>query len=519
MPCVQIVARDYGSKLKTFPPGIVSFVVKVLKYLMFSCILTLIGATYVFAGARFILPQENKNPVQKELLKPLQIYSQALAELAKSAKRAVVFVSVSKRIDGRPLGAIDPYELFRNRNNFQTPPEFQENFPEPVKPFGMGSGFFIDVDAGYVVTNYHVIKNAEVISLRLANDSVEDARLIGKDVHADLVVLKIINKNFDRSNLDHLILDDLKNTHEGELVMVAGSPFGLEGSLSLGIISAIGRGNLQITRVGDFLQTDAAVNPGNSGGPLLNMYGRAIGINTAIFTRSGGSSGISFAIPSTLAAKVIEEIIRDGRVHRGFLGVNVQKLDQELRELLNLSPKISGVLVQDIARDSPAYKIKINIGDVIVSVNGKSTPDENTFFSLLSQLSPGSQVLLKFVRRKKVINMSVPLSEWPEEESMILAMENKLDQFAKKFGFLVVPKPKNLRGNPARKIPYGLFVKQILNGSPAERMGLKEGDIITSFNDESLRSVDQLQILLGKHQRFVLKIYRSGSIFFLPYSG
>ena len=249
-----------------------------------------------FQGFSYEIPRAPANTNVSSNIKALQQMSEGISELAANANKAVVFVSISKTIKGMPFGEINPFEFFFGPQ-FRGHPRGQA--PER-KQKGVGSGFIIDLKKGLILTNNHVIEGADEISLKLANGETYDGKVLGRDKNTDVAVVKIKDKKYNRKGLGVLNLADSKKTKVGQFVIALGAPFGLEASLSFGVISALGRGNLQITNLGNFIQTDAAINPGNSGGPLLNMDGQVIGINTAIYSRSGSSAGIGFAVPAAL---------------------------------------------------------------------------------------------------------------------------------------------------------------------------------------------------------------------------
>ena len=255
---------------------------------------------------------ENKTNLLKKI-------SSEISAISEEANRALVFVSVSKSVK---TNFNDPlFEFFFGPR--------KPNQPLP-KQKGLGSGFFIDLNKGYVLTNNHVIDGADEISLKLANDESYDAKVIGRDANTDVAVVQIKDKKFSRKSLSSLVLSDMGDVEVGGLVLAFGAPFSLKSSTTLGIVSAMHRGSLQITDLGNFLQTDAAINPGNSGGPLLGMDGRVVGINTAIASSTGAYNGVGFAIPADLVRDVATRLINHGKVERGYLGVAFSSSSQRM---------------------------------------------------------------------------------------------------------------------------------------------------------------------------------------------
>lgn len=459
------------------------------------------------------LPNNNSSPtLKKNHLDKLSELSDAFAALAAHAQNGVVFISVSKRHFGRPLGTIDPYDYFRNQKNF----EAGKQDLEPHQRFGLGSGFFFDRKNGLILTNHHVVEGALDITVRVHQGKVYDATVLGRDPHTDLAVLKINAKDFRSETVGELSFTKSNLTRAGELVFVYGSPYGLAGSLSLGVVSATKRGNLNITRIGDFIQTDAAINPGNSGGPLINSQGEVVGINTAIYSRSGGNSGIGFAIPAQLARSVATEIVKFGKVQRGFLGVQAQVLDDELREILDMPKGISGVLVQKVAESSPAAKVKLLTGDIISQVDGKKIKSESEFTELINSARPGSKVTLQVFRNKRTLRFNVTLDDWPSESYLAAQEDNKIELNQKDLGLTLRELNQELKQRFQVQASRGLMVLRVQAGSKAEKSGLNEGDLLLQIDSENLLSIKQLNHLAAKKKKSLLLVERKGETFFLP---
>ena len=225
------------------------------------------------------------------------------------------------------------------------------------------------MDKGYLITNNHVIDDADTIEVKLANDKSYEAEVVGKDPKTDLAVIKLKVKNFDKNGLTALVVDNAEKIEAGTMVWALGAPFHLEASVSQGIISATGRGSLSNQGIGDFIQTDAAINPGNSGGPLVNAEGKVVGVNTAIFrTPSGVYNGVSFAIPASIVRRVVSSLINDGKVSRGFIGVHFQAMQPEWAKTLNLPNNLRGFIVSSVTKNGPAEKAGIKPGDIIYQV-------------------------------------------------------------------------------------------------------------------------------------------------------
>src|SRR5471032_2816828 len=257
----------------------------------------------------------------------------------------------------------------------------------------LGSGVIVSSE-GYILTNQHVVDGADQIEVALADGRTSSAKVIGVDPETDLAALKI-----NMTNLPTITLGRMDQTRVGDVVLAIGNPFGVGQTVTMGIVSALGRNHLGINTFENFIQTDAAINPGNSGGALVDVNGNLLGINTAIYTRSGGSQGIGFAIPSSLAKQVMEQIIENGTVTRGWVGIGVQDLTAELADTLKL-PKVNGALITDVVNASPADKAGVKPGDVLVGVEGKPVTDYASTLNLISALKPGNTGTLKVMREK-----------------------------------------------------------------------------------------------------------------------
>lgn len=272
----------------------------------------------------------------------------------------------------------------------------------------LGSGVIISTE-GYLLSNYHVVENADEILVALRDGRTTEARLIGGDPDTDLAVLKI-----ELDQLPTITLGQSEKLRVGDVTMAIGNPFGVGQTVTLGIISATGRSDIGINTFEDFIQTDAAINPGNSGGGLINARGELIGINTAIFSRSGGSQGIGFAIPIHIARTAMEQIITQGFIPRGWLGFDTQNLTPQLLETFS-QVNLSGVLINRVYRNSPAHIAGIIPGDVLIELNGKAVSNSRQLYRQVTQLKPQSEVALKILRGKNIYEFSSTVIQRPEE--------------------------------------------------------------------------------------------------------
>ena len=453
----------------------------------------------------YTLPKDHHNR-KSDGRSSLSKMSREIAEIASRARKAIVLVSTT-RIVKTPYGYIDPYEFFFG------PSHRHRERDQQRKRGGAGSGFIVDLKRGYILTNNHVVANADEITLKLANNDSYDGRVVGRDSDSDVAVIEVKDKKFKRRGLTALTLGDSSKVAVGDLAFALGAPFGLEASLSLGIISAVGRGNLNISGIGNFIQTDAAINPGNSGGPLLNTEGQVIGMNTAISSRSGGYDGIGFAIPSNLARKIAEMLINDGYVQRGYLGVRLQELTPDLHKSLRLPSQAHGVLITDVESDSPAAKAGFRNRDVVVSVNGNNIKTQSELVNAIGLLKPGSRVTVKVYRDGRPATIQVTLGVHPKSSSPpTLSRDNKKNRT---FGMTLKKVNDSLRKQFRFESKYGLVVVDITRNSPAGRSGLDIGDVLLSVNGVKVRDLSFFRKQLKSKARPHVRVERQGNYFFV----
>ena len=340
-------------------------------------------------GAQVVLFQETSTPLALPRVT-------SVADAAKKAMPAVVNIYTSKEMRRPPL-ADDPVI----RRYF---PEIPERLPRQRTT--LGSGVIVSPE-GYVLTSNHVIEGADDIQLLLADGRRLSARVRGTDPESDLAVLKADGENFPA-----ITLGTLDQVQVGDFVLAIGNPFGFGGTVTFGIVSALGRNHLGVNRFEDFIQTDAAINPGNSGGALVDIKGNLIGINSTIFSQSGGSNGIGFAIPVSLAKTVLEQIIRDGEVTRGWLGIEPKEINTEIARALALDGT-SGVLIVGVVRNGPAERAGILPRDVVLELDGKPTRDQPELLARIAQLPPGSLVKVRLWRDRKAQDVDVTVGRRP----------------------------------------------------------------------------------------------------------
>jgi serine protease Do len=375
--------------------------------------------------------------------------------------------------------------------------------PQEREGRGVGSGFIVTAD-GVILTNAHVVDGASELTVRLADQREFKGKVLGTDRLTDVAVVKI-----DAKDLPTVKTGDPSQLKVGQWVAAIGSPFGLESTVTAGIVSAKSRALPQETLV-PFIQTDVAVNPGNSGGPLFNMAGEVVGINSQIFSTSGGYMGVSFAIPIDLALKVKDDLITHGKVTRGRIGVGIQGMDASLAESFGLD-KARGALVSRVEPDSPAAKAGLKEGDVIVEFNGKPIAKSNDLPAAVAQVTPGTKAALKVWRNKSETSLDVTVGELPNERVAQAAPEAAKPQG--KLGVAVRP----LSNEEARALRSegGLVVQQA--SGPAAKAGLRAGDVIVAVNGQPMRTVDELRKQVNDAKgKLALLIERQGQRVFVP---
>ncbi len=436
---------------------------------------------------------------------------QPFVPIAKRAKASVVNVSSVKKTKQEGQSFQNPFfdDPFFRRFFGE---EFERRMPAPreFQQQGLGSGVIVTSD-GYIVTNNHVIEGADELSVSLPDKRTFKAKVIGTDPKTDVAVVKI-----DASNLPTLPWGDASQLEVGEMVLAVGNPFGLSQTVTMGIISAIGRANVGIVDYEDFIQTDAAINPGNSGGALVNLKGELIGINTAIFSQSGGYMGIGFAIPSTMAKSVMQSLIKHGKVIRGWLGVSIQDVTPDLAKEFGAAEN-TGALVGDVMDDSPASKAKLERGDIITAYNGVPVRGSNHLRGLVAETPPGTTVRLSVLRDKKPLDLSITIGELPKE----LAKASR-DGSGKGEHALAGVTVENVRQSGRSKTSPGVVVTDIEPESPAERAGLQKGDVIREINRKPVKDVKDFERLtsqLSSRLSVLILVNRGNSTIFISIGG
>ena len=367
---------------------------------------------------------------------------------------------------------------------------------------GVGSGFIIGAD-GIVLTNAHVVADADEVIVKLTDAREFKAKVLGSDKRTDVAVLKI-----DAKNLPTVTIGDPGKTRVGEWVVAIGAPYGLDNTVTSGIVSAKSRA-LPGDAVVPFIQTDAAVNPGNSGGPLFNMKGEVIGINSQIFSRSGGFQGLAFAVPIDVAMNVKDQLQQHGKVEHGRLGVSIQEVNQSLAESFGL-PKPGGALVGSVVKDGPAAKAGLEAGDVILKLDGKDIGRSTDLPPMVAQVMPGSTVTLELWRNGKAKTVTATIGTMEERATVASARDSAAQG---KLGVAVRPLTSEERR--ATDLASGVVVEDVAGA--AARAGLRPGDVIVSFNNTPVKSPEHLRELLGKAGKTAaLLVQRDADRIFIP---
>ncbi|MBM3423162.1 MAG: DegQ family serine endoprotease [Chlorobi bacterium] len=483
---------------------------------MKSLLLVLVGIVVgglVFANMEFTFPGTNvplalsnkpnyataKNNFENYPIQTLRDFNEAFVRIAESATPSVVTIFTEKTVNRR---SISPFEFF-GRSPFEeffgTPRGGSSNERKEVRR-GLGSGVIVSSD-GYILTNNHVIDKADAVYVRTSDNRKLDAKVIGTDPKTDLAVIKVNAKG-----LKPIMIGDSDRLRVGEWVIAIGSPLGesLARTVTQGIVSAIGRSNVGLADYEDFIQTDAAINPGNSGGPLVNINGELVGINTAIASRTGGFEGIGFAVPSNMAQKVLTSLITTGKVTRGYLGVSIQDIDENIARGLQLQAG-QGVLVGTVVEGSPAAKAGIRTGDVIVDFNDRKSTSSVDLRNEIAVLSPGSLVKIRILRDGEIRVFNVRLEEQPAQ---VAAAASSSQESTDELGFRSQEMTPQLARQFQVKPESGkVIVTAVDQSSNAFRAGLRTGDVIVSVNRQAMTSYAQYLAIMRK--------IKSGDLVFL----
>ncbi|MPQ56879.1 DegQ family serine endoprotease [Duganella sp. FT27W] len=395
----------------------------------------------------------------------------------------------------------DPFLEFFRRFQGQGPRGGQREVPT----HGMGSGFIISSD-GIILTNAHVVRDAREVTVKLTDRREFRAKVLGSDPKTDVAVLKI-----DAKNLPVVPLAKADNVKVGEWVLAIGSPYGLDNTVTAGVVSAKGR-TLPDDQYVPFIQTDVAVNPGNSGGPLFNARGEVVGINSQIYSQTGGYQGLSFAIPIEVATTVANQIVATGKVEHAKLGVTVQEVGQDIADSFKLATP-EGALVANVERGGPADKAGLKAGDVVRSMNGKKIVSSIDLPAMVGLTRPGSTVKLEVWRQGKLIALDAKLGNLTDKVAAVSPTSERAEQASSKLGLSLRPLDPNERRDSG--IPNGLLIEDA--GGAAQSAGVQPGDVLLSVNGYAVSNVDQVRQVVDKSGKSVaLLIQRGGDTIFIP---
>jgi serine protease Do len=442
-------------------------------------------------------------------------------DIAKAVTPAVVNITtvLGEKISGRG-GEKDPRDRFEEFFGPNSPfgpfgPKFRgpQGPMEPPRGFrggGQGSGVIVSPD-GYILTNNHVIDGAREVTVTLPDKREFKGTIVGTDPKSDLAVVKI-----DGKDLPTIPWGDASKLQVGEYVLAVGNPFGLNSTVTLGIVSALGRGHMGITQYEDFIQTDAAINPGNSGGALVNTKGELVGINTAIFSQSGGYQGVGFAVSSTMGQPIYESLLKHGKVVRGYLGIGIQDLNQDLAKSFHVKDA-KGAVVTDVKEDSPADHAGLQQGDVITSYQGSPVEDAVALQRLVTKTAVGSKATIKVLRDGHEKELTVKIGEQPGETKIAKAEGDE-----KEYAFAGVA-VEDLDRDTAKELgikgkPQGVVVTSVEPDSGAEKAGLMPGDVIREINRQPVKSVKEFEKIssaVKKGENVLMLINRRGASLFL----
>jgi serine protease Do len=471
-----------------------SYVFLVVLFIMISVSGPALGAAHA--------PEKGVSQESANFLKKLSI---ALDEVADIARPSVVNISTTSTVtmQENPFGDMFNDPFFRRffGDQFDRPGQKRQ-----YKSSALGSGVIVS-EHGYIITNNHVVKGAEEIKVILYDKREFKGKVVGSDPRTDLAVIKI-----DAKDLPTVRFGESSKLKTGDIVLAIGNPFGLNQTITMGIVSAVGRSNIGLADFEDFIQTDAAINPGNSGGALVNTNGELVGINTAIFSTSGGYMGIGFAIPVDMAKSVMDSIIQHGKVIRGLLGVTIQNLTPELAKSLDIK-ETTGALVSGVEKDSPADKAGIERGDLIVEVAGKKVTDSTALRNMVSQAAPGTKVELRIVREGKEQILTATLGEYKEKQAV------KKTEYDNVFrGVTVQELTPGLRDrlNLPENI-NGVVITGVGPDSPSQGI-LQANDVIQEVNRRAIQSAQDFDEAVSKIRTtdtVLLLIYREGGSIYL----
>ena len=474
-----------------------------------SALIGVILAQCIMGSAVVAKPTPAENPD----IAGLRQTSKAFATVAKTVAPAVVYINVEKSEADAAGNGVSPFdhEMFRRffGDAFPLPPQGKAR-PRQRRSLGQGSGFVFALPHNqpsgitYILTNNHVVKDAAEITVKFQDGREFDASIKGADPKSDLAVIEI-----EASGLPALELGDSEALQVGEWVIAMGNPFGLQHTLTAGVVSAKGRNALGINDYEDFIQTDAAINPGNSGGPLVNLDGEVIGINTAIFSRSGGYMGVGFAIPVNLAKDIARQLVSGGEVQRGYLGILIQNLTPDLAEPFDLNGE-SGVLIANVDADTPAARAGLKQGDVVTRYDGKAVRNVGSFRNRVAATAPDSTVSMDIIRDGRERSLTVTIGLLDNRQTTAERTSARTQVLGLTVQTVTPELAEQLDIPPGR----GVVVKSIAPDAPARGAGIRPGAVILQVDRQDITNVRQFRRLVkasAKDKQVLLLVSNDGS--------
>lgn len=465
----------------------------------------ILGLIFAINSGSWSYTYAGESRISQKSINILTETGEAMAEVAEAVKPTIVNISTTRTV-----------KIQAGQNPFLEDPFFrrffgdQSKMPKERKTASLGSGVIVSSD-GYILTSSHVVQGADDINVTLSDKREFKGKIIGYDAMTDLGVIKI-----DADNLPTIKWGNSDKLRVGETVLAFGSPYGLSQTVTSGIVSAVGRANVGIADYEDFIQTDAAINPGNSGGALVNVKGELIGINTAIFSTSGGYQGIGFAIPTSMAKAVMDSLITKGKVIRGWLGVTIQPLTRELAKQFNLKEE-KGALVGDVTEGGPAEKAGLQRGDVITEYEGKKVDEPYQLRNMVANTAPGQEVEIKIIRGSKTETKKVTVGEIPVQ--MQKPSKGEFNNLLKGVTVQNLTPDVYSQLNLPKRLK-GVVVSEVAEDSPAT-MALIQGDVIQEINRQKIANVTEYEKVVSNikpDENILLLIFRSGSSLFITLS-
>jgi len=456
---------------------------------------------------------QQRDMTDSEALRMVKGTSRAFVAIAKQVTPTVVTITSERLIRPSDLEGSPFHEFFGD--------DFMQRFfgrrgQESFRQRGLGSGVIISAD-GYILTNNHVVGDADELQVITSDERRFEGKVIGSDPESDLAVIKI-----EQSGLPAAQLGDSDRVEVGEWVLAIGSPFQLDATVTLGIVSAKSRNNVGLASYEDFIQTDAAINPGNSGGALVNLDGELVGINTAIATRTGGYQGIGFAIPISMARSIMDQLIKTGKVTRGFLGVTIQDLDEDSAKSLDLDGP-QGALVAQMAAGGPADKAGLEVGDVIVKYDGRAVKNVRDLMSQVASTPPGDKVRVTVWRDEKEREYTLEVSERPAGDEVAQQFRgggSGEEEEGDLLGLTVQPlTPELAEQLEIDEDTDGVIVTDVALGGPADEAGVQSGDVIRRINKDDVHSISDFRKAANSVEEgdtVLLLLEREGRTFFRP---